>query len=157
MHNFRAALVMWTITSTPVNIHSERLQWYFLSTSVVWNSSVCALRSRVYQTYGANSVAINVAVGYIQKGPGKTSESLSSVGNMCLRYLGIWSGILWLFNVTHTHMRLMMTSSKGNIFRVAGPLCVCVAGGGGFTGHRWISLTKASDAELWCCLWSTPE
>ena len=38
----------------------------------------------------------------------------------------------------------MMTSSNGNIFRVTGPLC------GKFTGHRWIPLTKASDAELWC-------
>ena len=24
------------------------------------------------------------------------------------------------------------------------------------TGHRWIPLTKASDAELWCFLWSSP-
>ena len=38
----------------------------------------------------------------------------------------------------------MMASSNGNIFRVTGPLC------GEFTGHRWIPLTKASDAELWC-------
>ena len=45
----------------------------------------------------------------------------------------------------------MMTSSNGNIFRVTGPLC------GEFTGHRWISLTTASDAELWCFLWSAPE
>ena len=37
-----------------------------------------------------------------------------------------------------------MTSSNGNIFRVTGPLC------GEFIGHRWIPLTKASDAELWC-------
>ena len=36
-----------------------------------------------------------------------------------------------------------MTSSNGNIFRVTGTLC------GEFTGHRWIPLTKASDAELW--------
>ena len=42
----------------------------------------------------------------------------------------------------------MMTSLNGNIFRVAGPLW------GEFTGHRWIPLTKASDAELWCFLWS---
>ena len=45
----------------------------------------------------------------------------------------------------------MMTSSNGNIFRVTGPLC------GEFTGHRWIPLTKASGAELWCflfiCAW----
>ena len=39
---------------------------------------------------------------------------------------------------------LMMTSSNGNIFRSTGHLCRK------FTGHRWISRTKASDAELWC-------
>ena len=32
--------------------------------------------------------------------------------------------------------------------RYTGPLC------GEFTGPRWIPLTKASDAELWCFLWS---
>ena len=37
----------------------------------------------------------------------------------------------------------IMTSSNGNIFRITGPLC------GEFTGHRWIPLTKASDAEVW--------
>ena len=43
----------------------------------------------------------------------------------------------------------MMTSSYGNIFRVTGPLC------GEFTGHQWIPLTKASDADF-CfsiCVW----
>ena len=46
----------------------------------------------------------------------------------------------------------MMTSSNENIFLVTGPLC------GKFTGHRWIPLTKASDAELWCFLcWSVTE
>ena len=40
---------------------------------------------------------------------------------------------------------------KWNIFRVTGALC------GEFTGHRWIPLTTASDAELWYFLWSTPE
>ena len=44
----------------------------------------------------------------------------------------------------------IMTSSKGNIFRVSTPLC------GEFTDRRWIPLTKASDAELWCFLWSAP-
>ena len=28
---------------------------------------------------------------------------------------------------------------------------------GEYTGHWWIPLTKASDAELWCFLWSAPE
>ena len=45
----------------------------------------------------------------------------------------------------------MMTSSNGNIFRVTGYLC------GEFTGPRWIPHTKASDAELWCFLWSASE
>ena len=44
----------------------------------------------------------------------------------------------------------MMTSLNGNSLRVTGPLC------GEFTGHRWIPLTKASDRELWCFLWSAP-
>ena len=47
-------------------------------------------------------------------------------------------------------IRTMMTSSNGTIFRVTGPLC------GKFTCHRWIPLTKASDVELWCFLWSAP-
>ena len=47
--------------------------------------------------------------------------------------------------------QIMMTPSNEHIFRVTGPLC------GKFTGHPWISLTKASDAELWCFLWCTSE
>ena len=40
---------------------------------------------------------------------------------------------------------------KWQHFSVTGHLC------GEFTGHRWIPHTKASDAELWCFLWSAPE
>ena len=47
-------------------------------------------------------------------------------------------------------LNIMMTSSNANIFRVTGPMW------GEFTGHRWIPLTKARDAELWCFLWSAP-
>ena len=49
------------------------------------------------------------------------------------------------------HFKAMMTSSNGNIFRVTGHLC------GEFTGLRWIPHTTASDAELWCFLWSASE
>ena len=48
----------------------------------------------------------------------------------------------------------MMTSSNENIFRVTGHLR------GEFICHRRIPPThthKASDAELWCFLWSAPE
>ena len=44
------------------------------------------------------------------------------------------------------HLYFMMTSSNGNIFCVTGHMCE------EFTGHRWIPLTKTSDAELWCFL-----
>ena len=40
---------------------------------------------------------------------------------------------------------------KLNHFRVTGPLW------GESTGHRWIPRTIASDADLWCFLWSAPE
>ena len=43
-----------------------------------------------------------------------------------------------------------MTSSNRNIFHVTGPLCV------DFTGDRRIPRAKASEAELWCFLWSAP-
>ena len=48
-----------------------------------------------------------------------------------------------------TLLRKNMTSSNGNIFRVTGPLW------GECPSHRWSPLTKASEAELWCFLWST--
>ena len=54
-------------------------------------------------------------------------------------------------NVSKILYKYMMTSSNGNIFRVTGHLC------GEFTGPRWIPPTKASDAELWCLLWSAPK
>ena len=45
----------------------------------------------------------------------------------------------------------MTSSSNGTFFGVSHPLC------GEFTAHRWIPLTKASDAELWYFLWSALE
>ena len=52
---------------------------------------------------------------------------------------------------SYSFHKAMMPSSNGNIFRDTGHLC------GEFTGHRWIPLTKANEAELWCFLWSAPE
>ena len=58
----------------------------------------------------------------------------------------------WIESEQGLHMQTdyMMASSNGNIFHVTGPLCR------EFTGHRWIPHTKASDAKLWCFLWSAP-
>ena len=44
-----------------------------------------------------------------------------------------------------------MASSNVNIARVIDRLWE------ESTGHQWIRLTKATDAELWCFLWSAPE
>ena len=57
-----------------------------------------------------------------------------------------------LVYVSVCDIEILMTSSNKNIFRFTGLLC------GEFTGHRWIPLTKASDAELWffssICAWT---
>ena len=50
-----------------------------------------------------------------------------------------------------TTQRSIMVSLNGILCRVTRHLC------GEFTGHRWIPLSKASDAELWSFLWSAPE
>ena len=69
-----------------------------------------------------------------------------------LHWLGSWFGAVREQAITWTNVDpVMMTSLNGNIFRVTGPLW------GESTGHRWIPLTKASDAELWCFLSSSPE
>ena len=71
-------------------------------------------------------------------------------------YVGSWASWLchnrypWKVYGIASNLR-MMTSSDGNMFHVAGPLC------GEFTGDRWIPHTKANDMELWCFLWSAPE
>ena len=45
----------------------------------------------------------------------------------------------------------MMTSSNGSISRRTVPLWK------ESTGHRWIPIIKATDAELCCFLWTAPE
>ena len=59
--------------------------------------------------------------------------------------------VSWRFLDDVMACKRMAMSSNRNIFRVTSPLW------GEFTGHRWIPLTKASDAELLCFLWSGPE
>ena len=59
-------------------------------------------------------------------------------------------GLLCLM-IHHIVRMVMMTSSNGNIFRITGHLC------GEFNSPWWIHRTKASDAELWCFLWSGSE
>ena len=58
--------------------------------------------------------------------------------------------ILAIWGAIALTMMYMIASSNWDIICVIGHLCV------EFTGHRWISLSKASDDELWCFLWSAP-
>ena len=82
------------------------------------------------------------------------SSSVVTVGTGFLVIGKLWC--LWWHSCFYdssqfTGSNPMMTSSNGSISRVTGHLC------GEFTGPRWIPHTKASDAELWCLLWSALE
>ena len=68
--------------------------------------------------------------------------------NACFQYPGYALLVKIVLYVFCSYIMFMMTSSNGNIFRVTGHQC------GEFTGPRWILRTKASDADLWCFLWS---
>ena len=78
--------------------------------------------------------------------------------NMYKVYIGLWTQTLlgcvigtdWV-SAREATPEIMVTSSNGKKIRVTDALW------GESTGHRWIPLTKASDAELWCFLWSVPE
>ena len=80
---------------------------------------------------------------------------MSVQSNAISHWMGANLESTWIYQLSIHHdfctALTMMTSSNGNIFRVTGHLC------GEFTGHRWIHRTKASDAELWCFLWSASE
>ena len=74
-----------------------------------------------------------------------TMPSDTLVPSEISRYIAAFRGPLQYKDITR------MTSPHGNIFWVTGHLC------GEFTGDRWITRTKASDADLWCFLWSAPK
>ena len=63
--------------------------------------------------------------------------------------LDTYATFVWKYDAV---WHAMMTSSNGNIFRVTAWPFVR-----GIHRSRWIPHTKASDAELWCFLWSASE
>ena len=67
-------------------------------------------------------------------------------GNPGMAFL-LWIKCMVYFPNAIVGMYVMVTSSNEKKIRVTGPL----------SGDRWITLIKASDAELWCFLWSAPE
>ena len=107
----------------------------------VWNMMLdCSLLAPTCQINWRSNQTIGHSLVIIFTQPFHTCNYLSS---MWLR-----SGFRKCKHSTAT--KFMMTSSNGNIFRFTYWPLLC----GEFAGHRWISLTKASDVELWCFLWS---
>ena len=89
---------------------------------------------------------------------------VSSYHTICLRacsvrvYVCAKANFAHGFLVFHFFHTILINISRipphGDVIKwkyFTGPLCV------EFTGSRWIPLTKASDAELWCFLWSASE
>ena len=108
---------------------------------LLWSRDFCH-HMRVNTQSGKARVFSHVAYIY-----SPNTEDIYVV-NCIIKYKRFATTIL-LDNSTRRYIsKTMMTSSNGNIFRVTGHLC------GEFTGPRWIPRTKASDAELWCFLWS---
>ena len=72
---------------------------------------------------------------------------------ICTRVCSVLFHCLAFMWFVHPYFQgcFIMTSSNRIIFRVTGPLFE------EFTGHQWIPLTRATDAEFCCFLWSTPE
>ena len=89
-----------------------------------------------------------------------TNAGILLIGPLGTNFIEILIGIQ---TFSFKKMHLKMSSAKWHPFclglnalrartstGVTGPLC------GECPGHRWIPCTKASDAELWCFLWSAP-
>ena len=116
----------------------------------VWKMSATSCRSRCIDSFPVqciewvaaimNNIFICTGNIVLYQYPWFTAKTIYDERNVV--------SIMWS---TKTRRSRMMTSSNGNIFRVTGHLC------GEFTGHRWIPGTKASDADLWCFPWSSPE
>ena len=75
-----------------------------------------------------------------------TLDSLMDVDFGCMSHHHACNVLHWRY--PRHAIKIMVTSSHGNIFRVTGPLCR------EFPGPRWIPRTKASDADVfaWCFL-----
>ena len=96
---------------------------------------ICVARPQWVNIFGCKWL-IHLIINYVPPGEkNNRRETVITINNICCP----WHSMTW------------WRHQNGNIFRVTGHLC------GEFTGHRWILHTRASDAELWCFLWSTLE
>ena len=126
--------IVWFSINRILEIQSSKLMWYIthlcisVLSYIVMNFHIILLKSKTKERVPAQPCGFKSITGFHNH----------AVIPIC--------HFIFIHNLNH-----MMTSSNGNIFRVTGHLCK------EFTGPRWIPLTKASDAELWCFLWPAPE
>ena len=119
-------------------IHIQPLLTYL----IISKNHECLFKSYPQSIY----VAIGPCMGSIL--PREISQTSSGNRTWISNYIHVKQWGIVAYPCLHSDM---MTSLNRNIFSVTGPLC------GEITGCRWIPLTKASDAQLWCFLWSAPE
>ena len=100
----------------------------------------------ILQSLEATTFSFKIRWYKLQAGVFETCEKPRYL-TVSKRHMTLWchnmdtlSALLTLYEWNPPHDDVI----KWEYFRVTGPLC------GEFTGHRWIPLTKASDAEL-CC------
>ena len=116
-----------------------RRNWKCLT--IDYGPGVAGNRHRPISMHCQPQREISSTIGYMKWSTEKFKKNITN-----------WQTLWWVGRCWHsTYMYYTMTSPNENIFRVTDHLC------GEFTGHRWILRTKASDAELWCFLWSAPE
>ena len=135
-----------SVTTSKCFINVQNIMWraqtiYKDSMQVKNLNAVCKINVAVFGiflTYPFNSPCgvFNSYTG----GYSVATKPCTAVGESCALYTS--ASLLWTFSLSVIY---------GNILRVTGALC------GEFTGYRLIPLKKASDAELWCFLWSAPE
>ena len=157
-HGSRSTLVqvMACCLTTPSHYQNQcwlsitKVQWCSSEGKFAWYITKICLKIIFLRFYwnlrGANELIPCLLMCSLFSSPDHPlGRIMTTCGISVLRYVRK-SKCIFLLNT-----QIMMTSSNGNIFHVTGHLC------GEFTGHRWIPRTKASDAELWCFLWSASE
>ena len=131
---------LYRVIQRHLTVFQLNIQWAFWS---AFNAKVMAHHWRGDRMLPTAKVTMNAHIN--------DDMMMSSNGNI-FRVKLLWKYGKYQWASNHSNVRaIMITSSNGNIFCVTGPLC------GEFFGHRWITLTKASDAELWCFLLSSSE
>ena len=105
-----------------------------------------ALRRRTWQssTYDSGKTSLKAVDGRRKTHGSFCAHTRGNVHELIVRYLFTYI-IIWVLTIINKDVQTWVchvTTSRGNIFRVTGPLC------GESTGHRWMPLTKASDADL---------